>query len=85
MRHIVVTLAQHDRSNKFEKNVVNRRIRRGAFHSGFSYSHFDNDIALLELDSPVEFGPNVRPGCLPIDGKFVCEGEALQFIIIFRK
>ncbi|XP_043224654.1 trypsin-1-like [Amphibalanus amphitrite] len=34
-------------------------------HPRFDYATIDNDIALLRLEEPVEFGPRVSPACLP--------------------
>ena len=45
-----------------------RRIKTIYEHQNFDIISFDNDIALLKLDKPVKFGPNVQPGCLP-DGR----------------
>lgn len=35
-------------------------------------SHFDYDIALLQLDRPIKYNPFVRPICLPPVGKKLC-------------
>lgn len=45
-----------------------RRVRKVHRHARFDTSTFDNDIALLQLDRPVRFGPHVQPGCLPEAG-----------------
>lgn len=42
-----------------------RRVRTIHAHENFDIITFDNDIALLQLDRPVRFGPTVQPGCLP--------------------
>lgn len=42
-----------------------RRIRRAQQHENFDIISFNNDIAILEMDKPVNFGPNVQPACLP--------------------
>lgn len=42
-----------------------RRIRRSQQHENFDIISFNNDIAILEMDKPVSFGPNVQPACLP--------------------
>ena len=42
-----------------------RRIKRIIEHEDFDILTFNNDIALLELDKPVKFGPTIQPACLP--------------------
>jgi guanylate cyclase len=46
-----------------------RRIKRIIEHEDFDILTFNNDIALLELDKPVKFGPTIQPACLPDGGK----------------
>lgn len=42
-----------------------RRIKKIHQHEKFNIFSFDNDIALLELQKSVKFGPKVQPACLP--------------------
>lgn len=42
-----------------------RRVSIIHTHENFDIFTYDNDIALLKLESPVKFGPKVQPGCLP--------------------
>ncbi|XP_025834019.1 trypsin-1-like isoform X2 [Agrilus planipennis] len=59
----------HDRdvneNQSFTKKIKNV-IRHRSYHSGALYN---NDIALLELDSPLEFNNVLRPVCLPSAGR----------------
>ncbi|XP_066998945.1 venom protease [Anabrus simplex] len=62
---IQVTLGEHDRSIRNESESTERRIKNGTRHDGFTLLTFNNDIAVLELDKPVDFGSSIKPACLP--------------------
>lgn len=49
-------------------NEILRQLRRFIVHPEFSKRSKTNDIALLELDSPVTFTNYTRPVCLAADG-----------------
>lgn len=34
-------------------------------HENFDIFTFNNDIAILEMDHPLKFGPYIQPACLP--------------------
>lgn len=42
-----------------------RRVKAIHQHEYFDIVSFDNDIAILELDKTIKFGPKVQPACLP--------------------
>lgn len=42
-----------------------RNLKRIIPHPSYNEYTFDNDIALMELDSPVAFKDTIRPICLP--------------------
>ncbi|KAL7025999.1 hypothetical protein ACKWTF_013735 [Chironomus riparius] len=42
-----------------------KKIKRIIYHDEFDIFSFDNDIALLELENPVFYGPRVSAICLP--------------------
>lgn len=42
-----------------------RRIKEVYEHEYFDIISFNNDIAIIEMDKPVAFGPKVQPACLP--------------------
>lgn len=46
---------------------VTKNVRRVIVHRDYNAQTFENDIALLELDSPVEYQPHIVPICLPND------------------
>ncbi|KAM9733306.1 LOW QUALITY PROTEIN: ST14 transmembrane serine protease matriptase a [Menidia menidia] len=45
--------------------VVKRNLKRIIPHPYYNSFSFDNDIALMELDSPVSYSNFIRPICLP--------------------
>lgn len=59
---IKVFLGGHNISTDY---VDTRRVRRIIEHEYFDQVSFDFDIALLELDKPIQFGPKIQPACLP--------------------
>uniref|UniRef100_A0A8D9E7P1 Serine proteinase stubble n=1 Tax=Cacopsylla melanoneura TaxID=428564 RepID=A0A8D9E7P1_9HEMI len=68
-KDIKVTLGEHDRLSKNESvPVIIRKVKRTIPHPDFSLSNFNNDIAVLELESGVDFeAPQIHPACLPED------------------
>lgn len=46
-----------------------RRVKRIVDHEDFDIFTFNNDIALLELDKPLRYGPTIQPACLPDGSK----------------
>lgn len=45
--------------------IVKKNVKRVIPHPNYNPYTFDNDIALMELDSPVMFSDYIRPICLP--------------------
>jgi hypothetical protein len=66
---IRAVLGEHDRENKTEAVTVERKLVSVKVYGNFSILTFNNDIAILELESPVELGNTIRPACLPSDGE----------------
>lgn len=42
-----------------------RRVQKIHQHENFNVITFDNDIAIIELDREMSYGPAVQPVCLP--------------------
>lgn len=58
-----VYLGLHEQS---KKNTAQKRgLKRVISHPYYNAYTFDNDIALMELDSPVKFSDTIKPICLP--------------------
>jgi hypothetical protein len=68
---IRAVLGEHDMVNKTETVTVERKLVKAEMYANFSILTFNNDIAVLELESAVELGTAVRPACLPADGKLL--------------
>jgi hypothetical protein len=66
---IRAVLGEHDMKSKTETVAVEKKLVKAKVYTNFSILNFNNDIAVLELESPVELGTTVRPACLPADGK----------------
>lgn len=66
---ITVRLLEHDRSSTTESETITRKIAEIIKHSSYDPSNYNNDIALLKLDSDVEFSDILQPVCLPTPGK----------------
>lgn len=50
---------------KIGSTVVRRNLKQVISHPNYNAFTFDNDIALMELDSPVPYSDYIRPICLP--------------------
>lgn len=64
---LIVIVGEYDlnaRSGERFKPII-RRVKRMIIHRDYNPSNFDNDIALLELESPFQLQPHVVPICLP--------------------
>ncbi|XP_076314877.1 uncharacterized protein LOC143227305 [Tachypleus tridentatus] len=66
---LVVVLGEHDFGGDFEslKPVV-KNVKKIIVHRNFNTQSFENDLALLELETPVRFQPHIVPICLPESG-----------------
>ena len=65
---IKVILGEHNRRAKNEEfESVERSIAQAIVHQGYNHTdaQSDFDLALLRLDSPIDFQPNIIPICLP--------------------
>ena len=65
---IKVILGEHNRRAKNEEfESVERSIAQAIVHPGYNHTdaQSDFDLALLRLDSPIDFQPNIIPICLP--------------------
>lgn len=58
---------QHQGTSRryLQQRPVVRRVKRMIVHRDYNPSNFDNDIALLELETPFQVAPHVVPICLP--------------------
>lgn len=73
---LVVIVGEYDLTGDFEKlKPVAKQVKRMIVHRNYNPETFENDIALLELESKFEVQPHVIPICLPdrdpIDDEYV--------------
>ncbi|XP_032401257.1 ST14 transmembrane serine protease matriptase a [Xiphophorus hellerii] len=59
-----IYLGLHDQQ-KIDKFVVKRKLKQIIPHPNYNPNTFDNDIALMELDTPIEYSDYIQPICLP--------------------
>uniref|UniRef100_H3DFT8 Suppressor of tumorigenicity 14 protein homolog n=1 Tax=Tetraodon nigroviridis TaxID=99883 RepID=H3DFT8_TETNG len=57
-------LGLHVQQN-IKKSVVVRNLKRIIPHPNYNEYTYDNDVALMELDSPVTYSDYIQPICLP--------------------
>lgn len=69
---LTVVLGDFDISHGKDKSSsqsVTKNVRRVIVHRDYNAQTFENDIALLELESAVEYAPHIVPICLPEDNE----------------
>ncbi|KAI6079005.1 ovochymase-1 [Aix galericulata] len=62
--HWTVTAGDHDRALRESTEQV-RQVKTIVVHPHFDVVSYDSDIALVQLDVPLEYNAAVRPACLP--------------------
>lgn len=70
-KKIGVRLLEHDRNNDEDTKHIDFKVLRVIKHKGYSPTSYNNDIALLRMDTDgVEFGPStgLHPVCMPAEG-----------------
>ncbi|KYQ48699.1 Serine proteinase stubble [Trachymyrmex zeteki] len=66
---LVAVFGEYDISGELEpKRSVTKNVRRVIVNRGYDPATFENDVALLELESPVQFDEHIVPICMPEDG-----------------
>ncbi|XP_014470116.1 PREDICTED: mucin-17 [Dinoponera quadriceps] len=66
---LVAVFGEYDISGELEtKRSVTKNVRRVIVNRGYDPATFENDLALLELESPVQFDEHIVPICMPEDG-----------------
>lgn len=62
---MTVNLGDHNIRTALETQHVTKKVKRIVRHRSFDSRTLYNDVALLTLESPVQYGSSVRPICLP--------------------
>ncbi|CAD1470977.1 unnamed protein product, partial [Heterotrigona itama] len=66
---LVAVFGEFDLSGELEaKRSVTRNVRRVIVNRGYNPTTFESDLALLELESPIQFDVHIVPICMPEDG-----------------
>ena len=63
---LTVVLGMRD-ADDTESIAVTIPVRRVIRHPYFNHRTYDNDVAVLELETPVKLQPHIVPICLPQD------------------
>ncbi|XP_026742366.1 serine protease lint, partial [Trichoplusia ni] len=65
---LVAVFGESDISGDHEpKKPVSRNVRKVIVHRQYDAATFENDLALLELDTPIKFDAHIVPICMPAD------------------
>ncbi|XP_015121318.1 serine protease lint [Diachasma alloeum] len=65
---LVAVFGEFDISGELEpRRSVTRNVRRVIVNRKYNPVNFENDLALLELESPVQFDAHIVPICMPED------------------
>ncbi|KAK0088121.1 hypothetical protein PV325_013117 [Microctonus aethiopoides] len=65
---LVAVFGEHDISGKLESRPsVTRNVKRVIVNRAYNPATFENDLALLELETPVNFDAHIVPICMPPD------------------
>lgn len=63
---IRIRVGEYDFSSVSEEYpFVERGVARKAVHPKYNYYTYEYDLALVKLESPVQFAPHISPICLP--------------------
>lgn len=72
-----VYLGLHTQSQTDTPNTVHKRVKHIICHPEYNSLSFSNDIALMELDSPVTFSQHIWPILLPAATYFLPAGQSV--------
>ncbi|XP_022118171.2 serine protease filzig [Pieris rapae] len=65
---LVAVFGENDISGEVEpRRPVAKNVKRVIVHRQYDAATFENDLALLELDTPVKFDAHIVPICMPQD------------------
>ncbi|ALC40949.1 CG4386, partial [Drosophila busckii] len=65
---ISVRLLEHDRKMSHLQKI-DRKVAEVITHPKYNARNYDNDIAIIKLDEPVEFNEVLHPVCMPTPGR----------------
>ncbi|XP_055299886.1 serine protease filzig-like isoform X2 [Sitodiplosis mosellana] len=66
---LVAVFGEYDLSKDLEpKKSVTIKVKEIIYHPEFNNRTFDNDLALLKLERPIQYDTHIVPICLPVHG-----------------
>ncbi|XP_055310506.1 serine protease filzig [Sitodiplosis mosellana] len=66
---LVAVFGEFDISGDVEKKrSVTKNVKHIVVHREYDAATFENDLALLELESPIHYDTHIVPICMPVDG-----------------
>ncbi|CAG2059559.1 unnamed protein product, partial [Timema podura] len=70
LANLVAVFGEFDISGELEsKRSITKNVKRVIVHRHYDAATFANDLALLELESPVSFDTHIVPICMPKDNE----------------
>lgn len=64
----MAVFGEYDISGELEaKRAISKNVRRVIVHRQYDAATFENDIALLELETPISYDSHIVPICMPKD------------------
>ncbi|GAB0088361.1 Serine protease filzig [Sergentomyia squamirostris] len=65
---LVAVFGEYDISGELEsKRSVTKNVKRVIVHRQYDAATFENDLAILELESPIHYDTHIVPVCMPPD------------------
>uniref|UniRef100_A0A3Q2D1X0 Serine protease 27-like n=1 Tax=Cyprinodon variegatus TaxID=28743 RepID=A0A3Q2D1X0_CYPVA len=71
---VSIYLGRHNRQSPLSSNELRRGASQIIVHENYDSNSFDNDIALVQLDSTVDFTNYIQPVCLAAEGSAFPDG-----------
>ncbi|XP_076341775.1 serine proteinase stubble-like [Tachypleus tridentatus] len=68
LSQIRIRVGEYDFSSVLEPYpYIERGVKKKVVHPSYNFFTYENDLALVKLEEPVEFRPHIAPICLPPD------------------
>lgn len=68
LANLVAVFGEYDITGEVEsKRSISKNVKRVIVHRQYDAATFENDIALLELETPINYDTHIVPICMPDD------------------
>lgn len=68
LSQIRIRVGEYDFASAMEPYpFMERGAKRKVVHPNYNFFTYENDLALVQLDEPLDFQPHISPICLPPD------------------